>query len=221
MSDKIAVVCDFDGTIAKRDIGHEFFGKYVSDKDRREKLLEEWKIGLISSRECLAEETEMILPASTGELEAFVDGEDLDPYFKDFVDYCNTCRYEIEILSDGLDYYIDYLLMKFGLGFLDFKANHLVCDNGEIITVDFPYYNSMNCQMCGNCKRKHVEDLREKGFFIVYVGNGYSDRCPAEYSDMVFAKTDLLGYCEDKKIEHIPFTNFRDVEQELSRRIKI
>jgi len=217
---KIAIICDFDGTVARRDIGHEFFGEYVSDKERWKRLLNEWKMGLISSRECLTEEIAM-LEVDTKGLDSFIEKELFDPYFTDFVDFCNTGKYQIEILSDGLDYYIDYLLMKFGLGFIGFRANHLVHDNGKIRGVEFPYYNSMNCEMCGNCKRKHVENLREDGFLVVYVGNGYSDRCPAKYSDMVFAKADLLSYCKDKGIEHIPFTNFRDVEREFSARYKV
>jgi 2,3-diketo-5-methylthio-1-phosphopentane phosphatase len=214
---KIAIICDFDGTVAQRDIGHEYFGKYVSDKKRWGKLLDEWKIGLISSRECLIEEIAM-LETGIKELDSFIEKEVLDPYFSDFVDFCNDRKYEIEILSDGLDYYIDYLLMKFGLGFIRFKANHLLHTDGKIKGVKFPYYNTMNCEMCGNCKRKHVEDLNEKGFFTVYVGNGYSDRCPAEHADIVFAKADLLNYCELEGIEHIPFKNFRDVEREFSAR---
>ena len=215
MREKVAMICDFDGTIAQRDIGHEYFGEYVSDKEKWEKLLDEWKIGLISSRECLTEEIAM-LKTGIKELDSFIDKEVLDPYFADFVDFCNAQKYEIEILSDGLDYYIEYLLIKFGLGFIRFKSNKLVYEDGEIIGVEFPYYNSMNCEMCGNCKRKHVEELREKGFFTVYVGNGYSDRCPAQYSDVVFAKDDLLSYCEQNGIEHTPFKNFRDVEREFS-----
>jgi len=220
VKNKVAIICDFDGTVARKDIGHTFFERYVEDSQRREKLLEDWKLGLISSRECLSEEISLVT-AGTAQLDDFIENETLDPYFNDFVDFCNTRKYEMVILSDGLDYYIDSMLMSSGLAFIRYRANHLVVNNGNILGVEFPWYNSLDCTMCGNCKKKHVEDFKADGFYAVYVGNGYSDRCPAEGSDMVFAKQDLLDHCRHEKISHIPFENFRDVERELSTRLKV
>ena len=218
MNRDIVIICDFDGTISVRDVGHHFFGTYVPDEKQRNLLLERWKLGLISSRECLEHEIDL-LEASRGELDTFIEGESLDPYFKDFIDFCNKRKYEFLILSDGLDYYIDRMLMKFGLGFLDFRANHLVVGNGSIEGVEFPHYNLLECTMCGNCKRYHVEQMRRNGYFSVYVGNGYSDRCPSEYADLVLAKGDLLVHCRRENIPCVPFDNFRDVERELTNRL--
>jgi 2-hydroxy-3-keto-5-methylthiopentenyl-1-phosphate phosphatase len=72
--------------------------------------------------------------------------------------------------------------------------------------------------MCGNCKRYHVEQLKKEEYYTVYIGNGYSDRCPAEHADVVFAKGDLLDHCRCEGLECIPFSNFRDVERELTKR---
>lgn len=218
MKRKVAVVCDFDGTISRRDIGHNFFGTFVPNTHKREQLLERWKIGLVSSRECLLREIEWV-DASRQDLDRFLGNEEFDPYVKDFIDFCGRREFDVLILSDGLDYYIDKLLMKFGLGFLPYKANHLVLSNGRIEGVEFPYYNLMDCALCGNCKRYHVEELKNEGFYVVYVGNGYSDRCPAGYADMIFAKGELIEHCHSEQIEYIPFKNFRDVERELMERL--
>ncbi len=219
MSRKIAVLCDFDGTVARRDIGHCFFEKYVTDRDHWARLLEDWKIGLISSRECLTEEIGMI-EAGMAEMNSFIEEEQLDPYFRDFVDFCNVNKYEIQILSDGLDYYIDNMLMRAGLGFIDFKANHLVHRNGRITGVEFPYFNALDCGMCGNCKKAHLQKMKDQGFFTIYAGNGYSDRCPSEIADLVFAKDDLRSHCEHQKCNYLGFRNFRDVEREVSTRFR-
>lgn len=218
MNRKVAIICDFDGTVSSRDVGHNFFSLYVPDGERRRELLDSWKVGLISSRECLEGEF-ALMDANRTDLDTFIEGESLDPYFKDFVDFCNRRKYEFLILSDGLDYYIDRILMKFGLGFLDFRANHLVVNSDSIAGIEFPYYNLMECTMCGNCKRYHVEQLAGRGYFSVYVGNGYSDRCPSEYADLVFAKGDLLVHCRQENIPCIPFDNFRDVEREVTSRL--
>jgi len=124
---------------------------------------------------------------------------------------------EIVIVSDGLDYYIERMLMRTGLAHIDFYANSLDLHD-HTLHVKFPYFDMMDCDSCGNCKTYHMEKYKADGFFVVYVGNGLSDRCPSEYADFVFAKGELLDYCRDKGLESIEFQNFRDVERELLRR---
>ena len=214
---KVAIISDFDGTISRRDIGHHFFGTFINERERWLALLEQWRLGLISSRECLESEIALVR-ADQEDLDTFLGNEGLDPYFKDFVDFCERRAIDILITSDGLDYYIDRLLMRFGFGYLEFNANHLVLEDGRIDGIEFPYFNAMDCTRCGNCKRSHLERLERAGHFTVYVGNGFSDRCPAEHADIVLAKGELLDHCRAQKIDHIPFENFRDVERELTDR---
>jgi len=217
-SERIAVVSDFDGTITLRDVGHHFFAEFIPDRKAHRDLLEKWKIGLISSRECLLKEIAWV-QAGVKDLDTFIEHERLDPYFKDFVDFCNRRKFELMILSDGLDHYIDSILMRYGYGFIDFKSNHLVTDGDRITGVEFPWYLPELCDMCANCKKAHVDKLKGEGYFTVYVGNGYSDRCPSEHADMVFAKGDLLDHCERERIDCIRFRNFRDVEREIMSRL--
>jgi len=214
---KIAVISDFDGTISRRDIGHHFFGAFIPERARWLELLEQWRLGLISSKECLEQEIARVR-ADREDLDTFIDGEGLDPYFKDFIDFCDRRKYEVIIASDGLDYYIERLLTRFGLGFLLFNANHLILDETELRGIEFPHYNTMACTRCGNCKRAHLENLRREGYHTVYIGNGYSDRCPAEHADLVMAKGELLDHCRAQKIEYVPFENFRDIERDLTER---
>lgn len=216
----IAVLCDFDGTIAERDVGHSFFETFIADKERWLESLEQWKMGLISSKECLESEVSWV-EADKRDIDAFVHGERLDPYFMDFVDFCVKRKYEVLILSDGLDYYIDALLMRSGVGFIPFRANHLRFEEERIAGIDFPYFDTMDCTMCGNCKRHHLEEKKRSGLLTVYVGNGYSDRCPAGHADLVLAKGELLDHCKREGVGCVPFHNFRDVERELTNRFII
>ncbi len=215
MNGEIAIICDFDGTIAVRDVGHHFFGSMVDDTAVWEELLEKWKIGLISSKECLTREMSMI-DACREDLDRFIENEKLDIYFKDFVDFCEKRMYEFVILSDGMDYYIESMLMNNGLGYLDFRANHLVFEGDRLSRIEFPWFDRIDCTLCGNCKKYHIEEFKRKGLTSIYIGNGYSDRCPSEYADIIFAKSDLLDHCRQKGIDHIEFGNFRDVERELT-----
>ncbi len=126
-----------------------------------------------------------VCPAKS--LDKFIAKRKLDPYFKDFVDFARRREMEIVIVSDGLDYYIEKMLIRTGLAHLDFYANSLKL-NEDKLHVRFPFYDMLDCQSCGNCKTYHMEKYKADGYFVVYVGNGFSDRCPSEYADLVFAK---------------------------------
>jgi len=122
------------------------------------------------------------------------------------------------VLSDGLDHYIERMLLRNGLGAIEFFANRLHLED-ETLRVEFPWYNMLECTECGCCKTHHLQRYREQGYFIVYVGDGLSDRCPCESADLVFAKGDLLSHCRDKNIACVEFRNFRDVEREVLKRL--
>ena len=63
-----------------------------------------------------------------------------------------------------------------------------------------------------------MEKYKADGYYVVYIGNGLSDRCPSKYADLVFAKGELLDYCREEGVESTQFQNFRDIERELLRR---
>ena len=209
---KIAVLCDFDGTVAREDVGNLLFQTF-SNPDECLDTVDQWKQGLISSRDCLQREA-ALARASREALDEFITQRQLDPYFRDFVDFVGRRGMELVIVSDGLDYYIERMLLRSGLAHLDFFANVLTV-NGGCLHVRFPYYDMLDCRSCGNCKTYHMEKYKAKGYFVVYIGNGLSDRCPSKYADFVFAKGDLLDYCRKNGVAFTEFKNFRDVEREL------
>lgn len=212
---KIAILCDFDGTVARDDVGNLLFQRFADGKKSRA-VVREWKEGNISSRECLEREADLAR-VSREALDEFIGERELDPYFKDFVDFARRRGMEIVIVSDGLDYYIEKMLIRTGLAHLDFFANALKL-NESTLHVKFPFYDLLDCRSCGNCKTYHMEKYKANGYYVVYVGNGFSDRCPSEYADLVFAKGELLRYCRKNGVESTSFDNFRDVERELLRR---
>ncbi len=213
---KIAVLCDFDGTVAQDDVGNLLFRTFATG-DGAAEVLSRWKRGEISSRECLEHEASLV-ECCRDELQRFVHSRPLDPYFKDFHDFARQRGMEVVVLSDGLDYYIEQILFRNGLGEIEFFANRLRLE-GQKMRVEFPWYNLLECTDCGCCKTHHVFRYRQEGYFIVYVGDGLSDRCPCESADLVFAKGDLLEHCRARNIAHVEFRNFRDVEREVLKRL--
>lgn len=180
-------------------------------------IVRRWKRGEISSRECLEGEAALARVDEAG-LARFVCERRLDPYFKDFHDFATKRGMEVAILSDGLDYYIERMLLRNGLGEIEFFSNRLRIEDDRL-SIEFPHYNLMECTDCGCCKNHHVLAYKDRGDYVVYVGNGLSDRCPCESADLVFAKDDLERHCAKQGIDYVSFENFRDVEREVLKRI--
>jgi len=216
MQNKIAIMCDFDGTVAQEDVGNLLFRTF-SDNGGTSAVVERWRRGEISSRECLEHEAKLAR-AKQNDLDDFITKRRLDPYFKDFHDFAKKRGMEVVIMSDGLDYYIESMLVKSGLGEIEFYANRLKL-NGDTLKIEFPYYDMLGCQDCACCKTHHLFTYRDQGYYIIYVGDGQSDFCPCSSADLVFAKGRLLEYCRDAGVDHIEFRNFRDIEREVLQRI--
>jgi 2-hydroxy-3-keto-5-methylthiopentenyl-1-phosphate phosphatase len=118
------------------------------------------------------------------------------------------------ILSDGLDYYINRVLEREGLSHLQAYTNKLTfSDDGNLIP-EFPHTDE-ECKQCANCKRNHIINHSSDDEFTVYIGDGYSDACPVQFCDFIFAKKSLLKFCETNRISFSPYKNFYDVKRKL------
>jgi HAD superfamily phosphoserine phosphatase-like hydrolase len=74
------------------------------------------------------------------------------------------------------------------------------------------FRNGAACGTCGEpCKRA---DLPTNGE-IVYVGDGYSDRCAAQAADHVFARNGLARYLQEHRVPFEPFDDLHDVARAL------
>ena len=68
------------------------------------------------------------------------------------------------------------------------------------------------CVSCGEgCKRAALPPGE-----VVYVGDGYSDRCAALAAARVFARDGLADYLDAQRIEYTSFDDLRDVAAALS-----
>jgi 2-hydroxy-3-keto-5-methylthiopentenyl-1-phosphate phosphatase len=110
------------------------------------------------------------------------------------------------VVSEGLDFYVEDLLARAGLGDLPFAANHARFE-GDRVIAEFPHQDPA-CAQCGNCKARHVRGYRARGFRTTLIGDGGSDRCGAREADRVYARGDLLAWCAAERIPASPFTDF-------------
>lgn len=212
MKKSIKIYTDFDGTISINDVGDKLFQTFGINGWKQ--AIEDWKAGFISSKECLSRCC-AVTPVTPEQFADFADSQQLDPHFNDFIEYCNKHNYPVTVLSDGLDNYITRILAKQGFGDLPVIANHVVFENENRIRPEFPYYG-LGCPNCANCKGYHIENSNNNEL-IVYIGDGLSDRCGVEKSDIVFAKDDLKTFCIENKIDFYEFENFEDILMTLKK----
>ena len=209
MQKPFKIFVDFDGTITQTDVGEAMFLKF-GDPIQAEKIIESWIDYKISSAASWQQLCDTVTKFDNTLFEDFLNTIEIFPGFKDFVDFCNYHGFPIIILSDGLDYYIKRILRRENLGEIPFYSNKLTFDSNNKLIPVFPYSDE-ECTRCANCKRNHIIENSGNYDFTVYIGDGYSDICPAQFCDFIFAKKSLLKYCETNRISYYPFKDFNEI----------
>jgi 2,3-diketo-5-methylthio-1-phosphopentane phosphatase len=203
------VFVDFDGTITRQDVGEQMFLKF-GDADEARQIAERWIKNEITSIDTSHLLCRTVRNFNHDLFNDFLSAIEIDDSFFDFVNFCEDNNIEIFVLSDGLDYYIDKLLTRENLNHLTVYSNRLTFDNNGNLIPLFPYTDE-ECNLCANCKRNHIINHSADDDITFYIGDGYSDTCPAQHVDFIYAKKSLLKYCEANRISYFPFDNFDDV----------
>ena len=235
--DKI-ILSDFDGTITTKDTLVEILDAFaetdwraiersIIKKEFGNRIGLKQEFGLCDPKKATKEQIEKLLNEQI----------DIDPCLKPFLEFCKMNNCEFIIISGGFSLCIDTILKKYGLQDLPYYANKLLFPHinhslGHMLqnpsgtkdryrlNIEYPYSNE-NCKECGNCKTMHLERYKNMGYYVIYIGDSTTDRCPAKYADLVFAKKQLSEYCFKENIKHIVYETFTDIQGYLSENIFI
>jgi 2,3-diketo-5-methylthio-1-phosphopentane phosphatase len=213
-SKRFKIFLDFDGTITRNDVGEEIFKKFLSS-DIADKIISDLLNDRISSRECWESLCNALPPINQKELNEFILSQEVEPTLKRFLEFCQLHKMNVYILSDGFDYYIDKILIREKLSHLKTYSNNLIVSKDGKLIPSFPFYNA-DCKSTANCKRNHILENSSEDDYTVFIGDGNSDKDPIQYVDFIFAKDDLLKFCEVNRITYFPFKNFDDVTEKLT-----
>lgn len=213
----LKIFIDFDGTITIGDVGNSIFSHFAGEKF--ELFNYEYINGKISAIEYYNKLIHATKIFSCDEFISFIQSHEIDSTFLDFLIFCehvnqNENKIEIIVLSDGFDLYLDRILKKYNIKSLKYFSNHLEMDDECSLIASFPYTDE-DCKKCACCKRNQVLTLSSDEDIIVYIGDGYSDRCAVNYADIVFAKGSLQTYCQEQNISYYLYSNFIDVIERL------
>ena len=200
------VVVDWDGTVTEEDtltMVLEHFGQREL-YDRAEEGLQR---GELTLHECIELEFSG-MTAPLDEAVAFlVEHARVRPGFRELVE-----RFDVVVLSSSFEETIRPALEREDVD-VPLVANRVsvTADGWRPIWRD-----DAACATCGEaCKRAA---LPVDGAPVVYVGDGYSDRCAAAAADRVFARDGLAEYLRGRGVPFEPFTDFHAVAAALLER---
>jgi 2-hydroxy-3-keto-5-methylthiopentenyl-1-phosphate phosphatase len=198
------LVLDWDGTVTVRDTLWMLLERF-GDRDVFEQME-----GALGTTHGYREVMEIEMATITAPLEeaiAFLGAEaQVRAGFREL-----AARFRPLVLSSGFHETIEPLLAREGVE-LEVVANRLdPRPDGwrERWNDDAP------CPECGElCKRRALPAARP----LVYVGDGYSDRCAALAADRVFARGDLASYLDARGVAFEHFESFGEIAASLETR---
>ena len=201
---KKTIFIDFDGTITKVDTCAAMVEAFAAEG--WQEINDRWERKELSTVDC-ANQTFALFHAGMEDITKLMESIEIDDFFIDFLHHCRELDYKVYVLSDGYDFCIEAVFRKYGLQ-VPYYSNKMMYNQG--FQIECAHFNE-SCGNCGTCKTKLMTALKEKGSETVYIGDGYSDTCPAVHADIVFAKGVLYNYCLAKGIKTIHYETFADI----------
>jgi 2,3-diketo-5-methylthio-1-phosphopentane phosphatase len=202
-----SLLIDFDGTACPFDVSEELLDAFGDGDWRRyDDAVDRGELGLRQA----AEKQAAMLRAPRDDMLAFaLERFTVDETFPPFVRWAESNDLPLALISDGFGFYVRPILERAGLGHLDVMTNDYA--DGALV---HPFEHGV-CVGCGTCKMRAAVAFRERYGSVAYVGEGQSDRYGALYSDLVFAKKDLVRICEQDGVPHLGWETFDDVREAL------
>ena len=202
---RIVILCDFDKTICKINVEDVLFEKFAACGLEH---TQRWEKGEISSKEELLY-TFATITASKEEMENYISSVEIDPGFKSLLEFSFQKGYELAIVSDGLEWYISYILARHHIKGVPIYANQIYFEN-QGYRFEFPWYGE-ETPLRGVCKPEIVRSYQNPGTRVVYIGDGLTDVDVATVADIIFAKEVFLEHCLAHGIPAVPINSLSDV----------
>jgi HAD superfamily phosphoserine phosphatase-like hydrolase len=204
-------IFDFDGTITIEDTTDLILE--IPEKDQIWQIEEEWKIGNLTSYQCMKKQAKFLKGISTRRIfNQLKKRSRVDPGFLRLVNYLKARNYHIIVLSEGYDLSIKFHeVRKF---VKDIHCSRLLVKRDKLIgelevSNNKKWSYNKNCVGCCICKVDFVNKLRrsssEPKFTKVFaVGDGRSDACLFQHVDVSFSlNSDYESNYQVKNLDNV------------------
>ena len=204
------IVVDFDGTITEEDM-LDSVARVFGDEDVYERVERGLDDDTMTLQDVITLEFEPVTATVDEVVEWIAERVHVRAGFRDFVEDARRRDWRVVVVSSGFEELIRPVLEGEGVE-VDIRANRVDTSAGNWRVI-WTYGEA--CDVCGqSCKRSLVRELAGEDE-VVYVGDGYSDRCAALASDRVFATKGLATYLDGEGVQYVPFDDFHDVARAL------
>jgi 2-hydroxy-3-keto-5-methylthiopentenyl-1-phosphate phosphatase len=202
-----SVVLDYDGTVTESDLLDQI-AKEFGDPAVYQEVEDGLDAGSMPLSEVITREFAPVT-ASLDEVVTWVlEHAKVRAGLADFVRTARAAGWDVHIVSSGFHELIEPVLEREGLD-VAVHANR-VDARRDGWRVDWQYPD--DCEECGeSCKRSLLPPGE-----VVYVGDGYSDRCAALAADRVFATAGLARYLAGRGVPFEPFSDFHALSRALA-----
>jgi 2-hydroxy-3-keto-5-methylthiopentenyl-1-phosphate phosphatase len=205
------LVVDFDGTVTQEDLLDEIASRF-GDPVVYQEVEDGLHGGHMPLREVITREFEPVTKPLDEIVAWELENVSIRPGFRELVQLAKSEGWRFVIVSSGFHELIEPILEHEGVD-VELHANR-VDPRPEGWKVLWQYDET--CDSCGeSCKRSIVQEFAGDGE-LVYVGDGYSDRCAAEASDRVFATKGLARYLDERGIPYERFDDLHEVARGLA-----
>jgi 2-hydroxy-3-keto-5-methylthiopentenyl-1-phosphate phosphatase len=203
---KIAVLADFDGTLTNVNVLETLYWKFGAPSCQE--VVKRWDRGEISTMDeiytCFS-----TFNATRVEMEDALRNIRVDPAIHQFLFFCRERGYPFAIVSDGLRWYIEFILKDNGIPNVTIYANEIeFVKNG--FKFSFPWYDGLS-PLRGVSKAKVVQSFQMKDYQVVFIGDGLSDTDAIHAADIVYARDGLLEYARLIGIVAKEFNGLSDI----------
>jgi 2,3-diketo-5-methylthio-1-phosphopentane phosphatase len=211
---RLHIFSDFDGTVTETDtlvfLATELGGgpEVVATIGR---LIREGKLSL---RDGIAGEMRSIRAPFAEAVRLLRERVQVDPGFAPFARWCGERRIPLTILSAGFKQIVDLFVTPEEFAEVEIRANTLRPD--EKIGWQCVFRDATPF---GHDKARDLREARGRGQYTLFIGDGLSDRAPAEVADEVFAKHDLAEYCRGRGIRCHEYRDFAEILEQLRLRL--
>ena len=200
------IQCDFDGTITEEDVAFLILDQYASaDWHPWLNLYKKGKIsvGDFNTRVFSLVKTDHATLTSFVRMHAR-----LRPGFSELLDYCKLHNTDFVIISNGLDFYIKYILADLGLGDVKIIAAKTKFNPAGM---QVEYKGPDGSVLMDSFKEAYTAQYLKEGYSVIYIGNGLSDFPAAKLCNRIFARDELTDCCKKAGISYTPFNDMHDV----------
>ena len=210
---KILIQCDFDGTVTDKDASFTMLDAFANGDWRQ--ILEEYKSGKISVGEFNTRAFAMVQADRQSLLEVIKGKVNVRDGFRKLVNYCHKKNIRMVIVSNGLSFYIEEILNNLGIEDIPiFAAQTEFLPEGLRVK----YISPDGKEIDVGFKEVHLDSFLDKGYRVIYIGNGPSDLAAARRSHLIFATGTLLARCTQANLDCNAFNDFNDIIKRLEEK---